>query len=184
MKVFISYSFDDKDEYLVSLLVSELRKSDFSIASKASVPHLGDVQDFIQTSDFFIGIITKGGKENKSTIIEWRHAAKHKKPKLLIVESGVRLSNVSVNTDIIYFNKKNPEEAIRKLKLFHDKPLALINKSISKTDSNANVKSLSKEDIDKSFKEGVATGLAIAGVAVLLIGLIGLIASGSSRSSK
>jgi hypothetical protein len=114
MKVFLSYSVSPTDRYIVSLLVSELRKYGFSLESKASVPFLGSVADSIRTADLFIGIMTRRGKQNNNTFKEWKLARKYKVFNLLVLEKGISLVNAS-GANVIIFDKNNPQQAIMEL---------------------------------------------------------------------
>ena len=110
-RVFISYSIEDSNLHLISLLLEHLRKNNYSV----SVSNQWIDSDLkIANSDIFIGIITNKSNSIDYVVKEWQIARKNNIPYVLIVEEGV---NVDESSDInfIRFNRANPQSAINQL---------------------------------------------------------------------
>lgn len=110
-RVFISYSIEDRNLHLITLLLEHLRKNNYSV----SVSNQWIDSDLkIANSDIFIGIITNKSNSIDYVVKEWQVARGKKIPDVLIVEEGV---NVDESSDInfIRFNRTNPQAAINKL---------------------------------------------------------------------
>lgn len=110
-RVFISYSIEDSNLHLISLLLEHLRKNNYSV----SVSNQWIDSDIkIASSDIFIGIVTNKSNSVDYVVKEWQVARKNNIPYVLIVEEGV---NVDGSSDInfIRFNRGNPQTAINQL---------------------------------------------------------------------
>lgn len=110
-RVFISYSIEDSNLHLISLLLEHLRKNNYSV----SVSNQWIDSDLkIASSDIFIGIVTNKSNSVDYVVKEWQIARKNNIPYVLIVEEGV---NVDGSSDInfIRFNRGNPQTAINQL---------------------------------------------------------------------
>ena len=102
MRVFVSYSFIDKELYLLTLLVSKLRE-------KGNIVHLSDnnylVENYINNSDFFVGLITNHSLSINNVFKEWEIAERFRKQRVLLIEEGVQVN--TKNIKFIRFNRKN-----------------------------------------------------------------------------
>ena len=110
-RVFISYSIEDRNLHLITLLLEHLRKNNYGVS--VSNPWIdSDVK--IASSDIFIGIVTNKSNSVDYVVKEWQIARKNNIPYVLIVEEGV---NVDESSDInfIRFNRGNPQMAINQL---------------------------------------------------------------------
>ena len=110
-RVFVSYSIEDSNLHLITLLLEHLRKNNYSV----SVSNQWIDSDLkIANSDIFIGIITNKSNSIDYVVKEWQVARGKKIPDVLIVEEGV---NVDESSDInfIRFNRANPQSAINQL---------------------------------------------------------------------
>ena len=110
-RVFVSYSIEDSNLHLITLLLEHLRKNNYSV----SVSNQWIDSDLkIANSDIFIGIITNKSNSIDYVVKEWQIARKNNIPYVLIVEEGV---NVDGSSDInfIRFNRGNPQTAINQL---------------------------------------------------------------------
>ena len=116
MKAFISYSLNDKDQYILTLLSTELRKRGFVIRQSndfhTEMSSLTKVN--INQSQLFIGLLTGDGHEVKRVQKEWRFASKSKIPRILLIENTVRL-NGEIKAPHIIFDRYNPQSAIDSL---------------------------------------------------------------------
>ena len=108
-KVFLSYSIEDSNLYLITLLLEHLRKNNYSVSVSA---HWEGSESKIATSDIFIGIITNNSNSVNYVVKEWKIAKENNIPDLLIVEDGVKIGESS---NVIRFNRTRPNEAIDKL---------------------------------------------------------------------
>ena len=147
MKVFISYSINDKDQFILTLLSSELVKKGYEINQstdfqKTELSSLTKIN--ISKAELFIGIITGTGFEQKRIMHEWRRAQVGKVPSILLVENTVPV-NDNFNFRYIAFDRKYPEKAID-----------ILNKEIQKNN-------LSKQ------KNTKALNLVLGGAALLLV---------------
>lgn len=133
MKAFLSYSINDQDQYLLTVLSSSMRQKGFHISSsddfhlKRSTPL---TQSKIKSSRLFIGILSGSGIEKERVKREWRLAGRAKVPKILLIENTVRL-NPEFKGPYIMFDRKNPQLAIDELKR------RIETKKKKKDDSNA-----------------------------------------------
>lgn len=114
MKVFISYSINDNDQYLLTLLVTKLREK-FHIVS-TSQNFYSNVLDYntqneIMESHLFLGVLTGQGLEKNRVQDEWRFAQSRNVPTILLIEDSVQV-NRNFNGDYIIFNRYNPQDAI------------------------------------------------------------------------
>jgi hypothetical protein len=169
MKVFISYSFNNTERYLVSLLSNELRKKGFSVTS-SSPPTIFNpstyelnISNQINSADLFIGLMTKDGTNNKNAFNEWKYALNIRVTSILLIEKGVRLipKELNLHPNIIRFDRENPNDAIQRI-------IALGNNN-----SNAlqRVTPFSGTTTNANAKNGLIIGLAALGIAAL-IGLL------------
>ena len=110
MRIFISYSFLDKELYLITLLVSKLRE-------KGNIVQLSEGQNtysnYINNCDFFVGIITNNSHSINNVFNEYRIAESEGKQRILLIEEGVQVSRN--NIEFIRFNRNNPDLAIKQL---------------------------------------------------------------------
>lgn len=114
MNAFISYSINDKDQVIVTLLSNNLRKQGFNITTSQNF--YSNILDFttkrkIDNSHIYFGIITKRGREKERVISEWKYAKKMSTPNILLIEDTVRLNNKFTGNYII-FNRNNPQKAV------------------------------------------------------------------------
>lgn len=147
MRVFVSYSFIDKELYLLTLLVSKLRE-------KGHIVQLSDTsylsENYINNSEFFVGLITNHSHSINDVFNEWQIAEKFGKQRILLIEEGVQVGRKDI--EFIRFNRNNPQLAIQQL--FKD-----------------NEKKLEKKS--SVVEEIVTAGAIIAGIAALLSLLAG-----------
>ncbi|MDI9312791.1 MAG: hypothetical protein QM535_21455 [Limnohabitans sp.] len=120
MKAFISYSLNDSEQYILTILSRKLREQGFSIVSNYKV--YDNSLDFetssqLSNSNLFIGIITKTGHSNNQVFAEWNVAIKRKIPALLLVEDSVDIAPpLKTNRNVLLFNRFRPEIAIEKIR--------------------------------------------------------------------
>ncbi|MTI38274.1 hypothetical protein [Fulvivirga lutimaris] len=114
MRVFISHSIQDKDEYLLTLLSSELRSKGFSITlSDFMYPISSFTKININKSQLFIGIVTSDGFDLTRVLKERIHAETAGLPCILLVEDSIK--QINPNIDGIIFNRYNPHDAIHQI---------------------------------------------------------------------
>ncbi|MGB1204850.1 MAG: hypothetical protein ACPG5B_04340 [Chitinophagales bacterium] len=119
MKAFLSYSLNDTEHFIVTLLAQKLQEQGFYVTSgtyASNYVNNAQTNYEISTSNLFIGIITEMGQANKRVFNEWDYANHKKTPALLFVEdSYVFEEKVSFPNKIIRFNRKNPQPAIDRI---------------------------------------------------------------------
>lgn len=147
MRVYVSYSFIDKELYLLTLLVSKLRE-------KGNVVQLSESnylsENFINNSEIFVGIVTNNSDSINNVFNEWLIAEKYNRQRILLIEEGVSVNRNDI--EYIRFNRNNPQLAIQRLFKENEK----------------------KPENKKNFVEEIVTaGAVIAGIAALISLLAG-----------
>ena len=117
MRAFVSYSINDSDQYILTLLSSELgRKGVVLSQSNDFYTKLSPVTEAsIKKSQLFLGLITETGNEKDRVLQEYRVAQINKVPSLLMVEDKVKLNKTSGH-DLIRFNRSRPDGAVEAIK--------------------------------------------------------------------
>lgn len=152
MRVYISYSFQNEELYLLSLLINKLQQQGHIIESS---DYLFENNRFnISNSELFIGLITDS-HDYSQVIEEWNHAQKLKKRTILLIEEGITVSDKSIN--YIRFNRFQPENAINEL---------------MKKNQNQPVKKKTNDIEDVLMLGGIVVGIAA---------LISLLAGGNKK---
>jgi hypothetical protein len=129
MRAFLSYSINDRDQTLLTLLSNDLQKRNIDVWTSQNF--YNKILDFntmsqIKDSHLFIGVITKVGIEKNRVIDELNFAKKSRIPNILLVENNVGFSNTQVG-NVIRFSRQNPRLAID-----------LIHKKLSSNENNEN----------------------------------------------
>lgn len=147
MRVYVSYSFIDKELYLLTLLVSKLRE-------KGNVVQLSESnylsENFINNSEMFVGIVTNNSDSINNVFNESLIAEKYNRQRILLIEEGVSVNRNDI--EYIRFNRNNPQLAIQRLFKENEK----------KTENKKNI-----------VEEIVTAGAVIAGIAALISLLAG-----------
>ncbi len=109
-RVFVSYSIEDRNLHLITLLLEYLRKNHYSV----SVSNQWIDSDLkIANSDIFIGIVTNKSNSVDYVVKEWQVARENNVNGFLIIEEGVTINDSSI--PYIRFNRTNPQKAINEL---------------------------------------------------------------------
>jgi hypothetical protein len=157
MKIFVSYSFNDSELYIITLLLEELRRSGFFVESSDFYNSGLDDHYKIQTSDYFIGIITNNTASINEVVKDWDVARSNNVKTLLLIEQGVRIKYQS-GINYILFNRLNPKPAIDQL-----------------LNLNRPVKTLSTPE------KNLGNAVAIGAIAVGLAALISMLSNGDRK---
>lgn len=117
MNVFISYSINDNDQYILTLLSAKLREKNFVV--KTSQNFYGQYLDYgtqndIHFSNLFVGLLTGSGIELNRVLEEWRYAQSKNIPTLLLIEDTVNI-NRTFRGNYILFNRFRPQSAINEI---------------------------------------------------------------------
>jgi hypothetical protein len=117
MKAYVSFSANDNNLHLVSLLSFKLQDNKFRTSTSSDF--FKDELSFttksnIQNAHLFVGIITDKGLERERVIKEWEFAQQTDIPNILLIENTVPL-NREFRGNIIRFDKANPEAAINQI---------------------------------------------------------------------
>ncbi len=144
MKVFVSYSIIDRELHLITLLVSKLRESNYTV-------FLSDHNSYTQSrlvpeSEIFIGIITNHSDSINAVFAEYNYAKSIGIKTILLIESGVQVNDNQL--EYISFERTIPENAINQLFGIQNPP----------------VKQAKKDD----WSDMLAAGVIIAGLAALI----------------
>ncbi|MCE7995491.1 MAG: OCTOPUS family protein [Roseivirga sp.] len=116
MRVFVSYSFNDSELHLLTLLLEKLRNAGHYVESSVSVYHdylNNNSEHKIQSSDLFLGIITNDSDSIREVEQEWHIAQQNNVESILLVEEGVSVDDQTIKH--ISFNRHNPKPSINKL---------------------------------------------------------------------
>lgn len=109
-KVYISYSIEDRNLHLITLLLEHLRKNNYDVI----VSDYGlDYSMRILNASLFIGIITNKSNSIDYVVKEWQTAKTNNIQNILIVEEGVSINDSNIS--YIRFNRSNPQKAINEL---------------------------------------------------------------------
>ncbi|MDX2304388.1 MAG: TIR domain-containing protein [Microscillaceae bacterium] len=124
MKAFVSYSLNDTDEYVITILAKKLQEQGFYVSAGHNL-HFPDTNPEslaqIRTSDLFIGILTYNGQINERVQHEWLYAQEAQKSAILMVEWNVALDEELNNSqNIVRFNRQNPDRAIESIHRYID----------------------------------------------------------------
>lgn len=119
MKAFISYSVNDNDQYILTLLASKLRERNFVVTTSQNF-FIGELdyttKNEIADSHLFIGILTHDGIEYERVYSEWGFAVSKNIPTLFLIEDNVYI-NPSFKGNFVRFNRANPQNAINQVSL-------------------------------------------------------------------
>lgn len=132
MKVFLSYSLNDRDLFILTLLAEELNKKGFYINQSndfnSKMSSLTMVN--INNSSLFIGLISGTGQEKKRVEREWQLANSKNIPCILLIENTVSVDR-NFKSKYIIFDRYNSHHAIEELKIIMNE------KKENQSDSNA-----------------------------------------------
>ena len=133
MKAFISYSLNDQDQYILTLLSTELRQRGFVIKQSndfhSEMSGLTKVN--INQAQLFIGILTGDGHELERVQKEWKLANVAAIPSIFLIENTVHI-DPNFDSPYILFNRHNPKLALNTL----NKQMHKLKQNVNK-DSNA-----------------------------------------------
>ncbi|MDD6581661.1 MAG: toll/interleukin-1 receptor domain-containing protein [Bacteroidales bacterium] len=148
-RAFVSYSIEDRNLHLITLLLEHLRRNNYEVSVSTQ---WGDSDLRIANADIFIGIITNNSDSIDYVIKEWKTAQRNCVPHVLVVENGVKIEDPE-SLSFIRFNRSNPQEAIDKLF------------NINKPGANTPQKKKDNNDTVSDVLIGVAV---VAGIAALI----------------
>ncbi|MPT36789.1 MAG: hypothetical protein E2604_17315 [Flavobacterium sp.] len=135
MKVFLSYSLNNNDQFILALLAGELTSRGFLITQSSDFnTEMSQItKNNINKSNFFIGLISGKGNEKRRVEKEWRLADSANIPGVLIVEETIPIT-MNLKSHCIFFNRNNPYQTIQEL----NKKIENMKSNIN-NDSNARV---------------------------------------------
>lgn len=146
MKVFVSYSIIDRELHLITLLVSKLRESNYTVFLS---DHNSYTQDrLVPESEIFIGIITNHSDSINAVFAEYNYAKSLGIKTILLIENGIQINDTQL--EYILFERAKPESAINQL--------------FGIQNQNPPAKQTKKDD----WSDVLAAGVIIAGLAALI----------------
>jgi hypothetical protein len=115
MRAHIAHSLSEEDLFLLGVLSSKLRQEGYSISTSENT--YTDIIDesvcyLIPLCDVFVGIITLNSSYPKRVIEECRIAKKNKVNRVLLIEQGVNVDNIS-ESDYVLFDRNNLENSLK-----------------------------------------------------------------------
>ena len=120
MNAFISYSLNDAEAYIVTILAMRLREQGYVPISGYDYVKTNNVEDSrwsISRSTLFIGIISSTGDANQQVFGEWKLAQECSVPAILLVEDNVKLAaGLSTHPNVVRFNREAPNTSIELVK--------------------------------------------------------------------
>ena len=118
MKAYLSYSLNDRDLYIITLLSNQLRnEGNYVVTGNNLAIDSMDTASYAQllTCHFFIGLISFNGQQINRVQYEWQNAVTNKIPAILLIEEGLPLSP-AFNGEFIRFNRLQPSGAINEIR--------------------------------------------------------------------
>ena len=117
MKAFISYSLNDQEQYLATLLSYKLREQGFSLITSNGPYNSVDIttRSQIFTSQVFVGLVSHSGLQWQRVIEEYDMAVNNNTPAILLVEEGVYIAP-DFEGNYVRFNRRNPQPAIEEIR--------------------------------------------------------------------
>ncbi|MBQ4478166.1 MAG: toll/interleukin-1 receptor domain-containing protein [Bacteroidales bacterium] len=146
--VFVSYSIEDCNLHLITLLLEHLRKNNYSVSVSAQWT---DSNLRIANTDIFIGIITNNSNSIDFVVKEWQVARENNVNGFLIIEEGVTINDSSI--PYIRFNRINPQKAINEL--FN------INKSVVSSQQKKNSNNVADVFLGVAVVAGIAALISL-----------------------
>ncbi|MFC4634072.1 TIR domain-containing protein [Dokdonia ponticola] len=120
---FISYSMNDSELYILSLVIEHLSKNNFyintSYENNTSVGQniILQTKEQISQSDLFIGIASHNGIHSKWVMKEWEIAQHNNNTAVFLIEDSVPINPDFIKENfVILFNRQNPEQSLTFLK--------------------------------------------------------------------
>jgi len=119
MKAFVSYSLNNTEKYMLSLLSKNLHQRCITVVSSYS-SQIGPISfsaNQIRGCQFFIGIVSYGSLNKYKVLEEWRIARSSRIPSLLLIEDRVKINSIhnAASSTVVRFNRSRPDFAIDKV---------------------------------------------------------------------
>lgn len=112
MKAFISYSLNDQEQYIVTLLSYKLRENGFSLITSN---YYSDVDITTRSQIFlaqlFVGLISSNGLQWQRVLQEYELAVSNNTPAILLVEDNVPVAS-NFRGSFVRFNRNDPHLAV------------------------------------------------------------------------
>lgn len=134
MKAFVSYSFNDVELYIITLLFEQLGKSGYQVESSFESSNFHKKNISISQANIFLGIITNNSESVDHVIHEWNIAKNNNISNILLIEDGVNVTDPNIK--FIRFNRLTPRNAINQLFNINTLPAKTIKKQEDKTLEN------------------------------------------------
>lgn len=133
MRAYVSYSFQDSELYIVTLLFTELRKRGYVVDTyDFSSGNYDDAANYkIQNSNVFIGIITNDSTSIDEVFDEWEIANANGIPHVLIIENDVHITDPST-LKYVRFDRNKPKAAVDRLFEYGSKSKQSANPDVGK----------------------------------------------------
>lgn len=117
MRAYLSYSLNDEQQYVVTVLAQILREKGYVLTAGSGRAGLrilpGTSGDPLLGCNLFIGVVTRSGVESDRVIGEYNKAISYSIPALLLVDEGVAYaSGIQASSNIVLFNHANPSGAM------------------------------------------------------------------------
>lgn len=120
MKAYISYSLNESEQYILTILARKLNEYGYSIISGYdNLVMANNFETYIQLdkANLFVGILTDNGNANDRVKYEWQKANELNIPALLLVEDMLLAQNEFLgNYNVLGFNRNNPHVAIETIR--------------------------------------------------------------------
>lgn len=130
MKAFLSYSLNDSQQYILTILARKLNEGGFYVNTPSTVYA---IDNEIIRSNLFIGILSSTGDSNENVINEWNFSIENKIPSILLVEDNIPMNHRLSHPNIIYFNRFASNNAV---KIVQDR-IKQFNSTVAQNNENA-----------------------------------------------
>jgi len=116
MNVFISYSIDETEQYILTLLSQKVSETGFTLVTSYDQSDLVEFQaaNEIRGAVLFIGLITSSGRSRKTARVysEFQQANEYNKPAILLIEETVPVAFSINGHNTIWFNRHHIDQAL------------------------------------------------------------------------
>ncbi|MBS1597327.1 MAG: hypothetical protein JST75_03820 [Bacteroidetes bacterium] len=117
MKAFISYSLNDQEQYIATLLSYRLREQGFSLILNSNFQNEIDITTTYQmfSTQLFVGLISYNGAQWNRVLQEYEIALSNNIPAILLIEENVIIAP-NFQGNFVRFNRSNPHPAIEEIR--------------------------------------------------------------------
>jgi hypothetical protein len=115
MQAFISYSLNEQEQFIATLLSYRLRERGFTLIMSNQYNSVDiTTRNQIFVAQLFVGVISSNGFQWKRVLDEYNLAVSNKIPAILLIEDTVPV-DPSFTGNYVRFNRNNPHTAVEQI---------------------------------------------------------------------